>query len=206
MEVDYEAVERARRTLGASWRQQHGFSLTYLPFIARAVATTLGEFPDVNATFTDDALLVHHGVNLGIAVDLNHKGLVVPTVQASQQLSLAELALTINDLTTRARAKKLNLDDMSGGTFTITNLGASNTLLTLPIINQPQVAILSTDGVSRRPVVLTDANGDEHVAIRSIGNLGFSWDHRAFDGAYAVGFLSAVRRKLQTTDWIAALS
>jgi 2-oxoglutarate dehydrogenase E2 component (dihydrolipoamide succinyltransferase) len=201
IEVDYEAVERVRRAQRATWKAEEGFSLTYLPFISRAVIDALHEFPEVNATFTDDALIVHNYLNLGIAVDLDFKGLMVPVIRDADGKRMRAIAREVSDLAARARSKKLSPDEIADGTFTITNPGPYGTLLTMPIINQPQVAILSTDGVKRRPVVVDLPDGGEGIAVHSVGNLSLSWDHRAFDGAYAAAFLHKVKDLLETRDW-----
>jgi len=205
IEVDYEGVDRVRRASKEGWKAEEGFSLTYLPFVSRAVVDAIHEFPEVNATFTDDALIVHNYLNLGIAVDLDFKGLMVPVVRDADTKRMRAIAREISDLAGRARSKKLTPDDISDGTFTITNPGPYGTLLTMPIINQPQVAILSTDGVKRRPIVVELPDGGESIAIHSVGNLALSWDHRAFDGAYAAAFLHKVKELLETRDWAAEL-
>jgi 2-oxoglutarate dehydrogenase E2 component (dihydrolipoamide succinyltransferase) len=201
VEVDYEAVERVRRAQKDTWKAEEGFSLTYLPFVSRAVVDALQEYPEANASFTDDALIVHNYLNLGIAVDLDFKGLMVPVIRDADGKRMRAIAREISDLASRARSKKLTPDDISDGTFTITNPGPYGTLLTMPIINQPQVAILSTDGVKRRPVVIDLPDGSEGIAIHSVGNLALSWDHRAFDGAYAAAFLHRIKEILETRDW-----
>lgn len=205
LEADYEAVERTRRVHGAAFKAEEGFSLTYLPFVARATVEALHEWPNLNSSVGDDALIVHHRINLGIAVDLDHNGLIVPVVSSAEELTLRGMARRIRDLSTRARSKQLNADDISGGTFSITNAGPFGTFLTAPIINQPQVGILSTDGVKRRPVVVTQEDGSEAIAIHSIGLLCLSWDHRAVDGAYAAAFLARVVEILAARDWSAEL-
>jgi 2-oxoglutarate dehydrogenase E2 component (dihydrolipoamide succinyltransferase) len=204
-EVDFEAVDRVRRAHREEWNDAEGFSLTYLPFVSRAVVDAISEFPEVNATFTDEALIVHKYLNLGIAVDLDFMGLMVPVVRDAGSKRMRAIAREIRDLGARARSKKLTPDDISNGTFTITNPGPHGTLVTMPIINQPQVAILSTDGVKRRPVVVELPDGSESIAIHSVGNIVLSWDHRAFDGAYAASFLNQVRNLLETRDWAAEL-
>ena len=201
IEVDYEAVERVRRAERATWKAEEGFSLTYLPFIARAVVDAIRDYPEVNATFGENELIVHNYVNLGVAVDLDFKGLMVPVIHDAETKRLRAIAREVSDLAARARGKKLSPDDIVGGTFTITNPGPFGTLITLPIINQPQVAILSTDGVKRRPVVVDLPDGSEGIAIHSVGNLALAWDHRAFDGAYATAFLRVVKEDLETRDW-----
>jgi pyruvate/2-oxoglutarate dehydrogenase complex dihydrolipoamide acyltransferase (E2) component len=205
IEVDYEGVERVRRAHKEAWRAEEGFGLTYLPFVSRAVVDALREYPELNATFTDEALVVHNQLNLGIAVDLDFKGLMVPVVQGADGKRMRAIAREISDLAARARSKKLTPDDISNGTFTITNPGPFGTLLTMAIINQPQVAILSTDGVKRRPVVVDLPDGSEGIAIHSVGNLALTWDHRAFDGAYATSFLHQVKETIETRDWEAEL-
>ena len=205
LEADYEPIERVRRAHGAQFKAEEGFSLSYLPFVSRACVEALHEWPDLNASVGDDALIVHHQVNLGIAVDLDHKGLIVPVVPAAEELTLRGLARRIHQLADRARTKQLTADDISGGTFTITNAGPFGTFLTAPIINQPQVAILSTDGVKRRPVVVTAADGSEAIAIHSTGLLCLAWDHRAVDGAYAAAFVARIVQILGSHDWAAEL-
>ncbi|MFP5257288.1 MAG: 2-oxoglutarate dehydrogenase, E2 component, dihydrolipoamide succinyltransferase [Acidimicrobiia bacterium] len=205
IEVDFEAVERVRRAEKERWKAEEGFSLTYLPFISRAVVDAIHDFPEVNASFTDEALVVHNYLNLGIAVDLDFKGLMVPVIRDADGKRLRALAREVSDLARRARSKRLSPDEIADGTFTITNPGPYGTFITMPIINQPQVAILSTDGVKRRPVVIDLPDGSEGIAIHSVGNLALSWDHRAFDGAYAAAFLARVKENLETRDWAAEL-
>jgi pyruvate dehydrogenase E2 component (dihydrolipoamide acetyltransferase) len=201
VDTDYSRVEAARSVHKASFKAATGAGLSYLPFVARAVVDAIGQFPQVNATVEGDDLVVHHYVNLGIAVDLDFAGLVVPVIADVDQLRLTALATRLNDRASRARAKRLNADDLAGGTFTITNPGGYGTLLTGPIINQPQVAILSTDGVRMRPVAVPDGDGAWAVAVHPVGNLALSFDHRAFDGAYASAFVAAVRHIIETRDW-----
>ena len=142
----------------------------------------------------DDALIVHRDINLGIAVDLDNEGLIVPVVHNAEELNLRGMARRIRELADRARTRRLTLDDISGGTFSITNAGPFGTLLTGAIINQPQVAILSTDGVARKPVVIELPDGTESIAIHSVGLAAMTFDHRAVDGAYVARFLARVRR------------
>jgi 2-oxoglutarate dehydrogenase E2 component (dihydrolipoamide succinyltransferase) len=201
IEVDFERVERARAVHRAAWKATEGFSLTYLPFIARAFCDAVHEFPKVNASVGDDALIVHHDVNLSIAVDLDFEGLVAPVIRDADGKRLRLIAREVHDLAERARTKKLVPDDVLGGTFTITNPGPFGTFATMPIINQPQVAILSTDGIKKRPVVITGPDGDDTIAIHHTGLLVLTWDHRAFDGAYAAAFLRALRDALEQHNW-----
>ena len=205
VEVDYENVEHVRRRHRDSFRAEEGFSLTYLPFQSRAVIDALRDFPHMNASVGDGELIVHSHVNLSIAVDLDFEGLLAPVVRDAEEKRLRAIARDIHDLATRARSKQLNADEITGGTFTLSNSGSFGSHLVLPIINQPQVAIISTDGVHRRPVVVADADGGESIAIHSVGLLAMSWDHRAFDGAYAAAFLRQVKEILETRDWEAEL-
>jgi pyruvate dehydrogenase E2 component (dihydrolipoamide acetyltransferase) len=204
-ETDFENVERVRKTWGERFKGEEGFSLTYLPFVARAAVEAMRDFPLLNSSVVDDALVVHPEVNLGIAVDLSHEGLIVPVIHRAEEVTLRGLARRIRDLAHRARNRQLNADDIAGGTFSITNDGPFGTYFTVPIINQPQVAILATDGIARRPVVVTHNDGSESIAIHSTGILGVSWDHRAVDGAYVSSFLARVAELLASRDWSAEL-
>ena len=206
IEVDFEGVERVRSAEREAFKAAEGFSLTYLPFISRAVVDAIREYPEVNASFGENELIVHNYVNLGIAVDLDFKGLMVPVIHDADGKRLRALAREISDLARRARGKQLGPDDIAGGTFTITNPGPFGTTMTLPIINQPQVAIVSTDGVKRRPVVIDLPDGSEGIAIHSVGNITLTWDHRAFDGAYASSFLREIKEIIETRDWAPELA
>ena len=205
IEVDYEGVEMVRRASKQAWKAEEGFSLTYLPFIARAVVDALRDYPHLNASFGDDELIVHAGVNLAVAVDIDFQGLLAPVIHGAEGKRLRQIARDVVDLANRARSRKLSPDDLSGGTFTLTNAGQYGTMMQFPIINQPQVAILSTDGVTRKPVVVTDSFGNESIAIHSVGVLAMAWDHRAFDGAYAAAFLHRVKELIETRDWEAEI-
>lgn len=205
IEVDYENVERVRQANKAQFKSEEGFSLTYLPFISRALVDALRDFPHMNASMGDNELVVHGAVNLAIAVDLNFEGLLAPVIHDADGMRMRAIARGIVDVATRARAKKLNADDITRGTFTITNAGQYGTMMQFPIINQPQVAILSTDGISRKPVVVADDHGNESIAIHSVGVLALAWDHRAFDGAYAAAFLAKLKEIIETRDWEAEL-
>ena len=173
--------------------------------MARAVCDALAEFPNINASVGEDQLTVHHYVNLGIAVDLDRRGLIVPVIKGAEGKRLRLLSREIRDLAERARNKKLTPDDVTGGTFTITNPGPYGTLISAPIINQPQVAILSTDGIKKKPVVVETPAGDS-IAIHPVGMIAMSWDHRAIDGAYASKFLHIIRTIIETRDWEAELA
>jgi 2-oxoglutarate dehydrogenase E2 component (dihydrolipoamide succinyltransferase) len=204
-EIDYERVEQVRRVHGERFREEEGFTLTYLPFVARATVEALAEYPHLNASVGDDSLVVHHDVNLGIAVDLDNEGLIVPVVHRAEELNLRGMARRIRDVADRARTKRLSLDDISGGTFSITNSGPFGTLLTGAIINQPQEAILSTDGVSRKPVVVELPDGTESIGIHSMGLVAMNFDHRAVDGAYVARFLARLSAILDDRDWAGEL-
>ncbi|MBI2959740.1 MAG: 2-oxo acid dehydrogenase subunit E2 [Betaproteobacteria bacterium] len=204
VEVDFHRVEEARSAIGEQWKAREGFSLTWLAFIARAVCEAIAEFPWVNASFAGDALTVHKRVHLGIAVDLDFQGLVVPVVRDAHRRDLPGLAREMNRLVLAARGETLKPDDVSGATYTLSNSGSFGTFFTAPIISQPQVAILSTDGVRKKPVVVEGPQG-EVIAIRPVGVLAQSFDHRAFDGAYSAAFLRKVRQILEERDWVAEL-
>ena len=205
VEVDYANVDKTRNSIKESWKTSEGFSLTYLPFISRAVVDALSEFPHLNASIEGDNLVVHSYVDLGIAVDLDYAGLLVPVVRSADAKRLRAIAREIHDLASRARGRKLSPDEINGGTFTLSNNGSAGALIAMPIINQPQVAILSTDAIVRKPVVVAMPDGSESIAIHPMGHLSMSWDHRAFDGAYAGRFLSRVKQILETQDWSAEL-
>jgi 2-oxoglutarate dehydrogenase E2 component (dihydrolipoamide succinyltransferase) len=188
VEADLVRIEAERRKTG----------LTYLPYIARATIDALREFPQLNATLEDDTLTTYDGVHLGIAVSLGEGGLIVPIIRDAQELSVEGLAKRIKDLAVRARNNQLQPDEVRGGSFTITNPGGYGSIIATPVINQPQVAILDTEAVVKRPVVITDELGNDSIAIRPMTYLCMSWDHRALDGALAAQFLSALRKKLET--------
>ncbi|MFT5485134.1 MAG: pyruvate dehydrogenase E2 component (dihydrolipoamide acetyltransferase) [Paracoccaceae bacterium] len=205
VEADFARVARARTGVSGAWKKREGFSLTYLPFIAKAVCEAIREFPRVNGAIDGENLVVFRRVNLGIAVDLDFDGLVAPVIKDADQMSLQELARAIRDVSERARTNQLKPDDFTEGTYTISNSGVFGTMITAPIINQPQVAILSTDGITKKPVVIETEDGDT-IGIRPVGVLAQSFDHRAIDGAYSAAFLNRVREILQTKDWSTVLS
>jgi len=203
VEVDFERLERVRQAHRDRFKKAEGFSLTYLPFIARATIDALKAFPVVNSSFNleEKTATFHKKVDLGIAIDLNQEGLVVARVRDADNLRLVGIARNIRDLAERGRAGKLGLDDLTGSTFTITNPGPFGSFMSAPIINVPNVAILSTDTVTKRPTVVTTPEGQDMIAIRHIGYLGLSWDHRAFDGSTAVLFLQRIKENIETWDW-----
>lgn len=203
MEVDFEKVERVRQAHKAEFKAEEGYSLTYLPFIARATLDALKEFPVVNSSFYLDQkkAVFHSALNLGIAIDLDQAGLLVATIKDADSLRMVGLARSIRSLADKARSGKLDPNDISGSTFTITNPGPFGSFMSAPIINVPNVAILSTDTVSKRAVVVTTPDGQDTIAIRHIGYLGLTWDHRAFDGSVAVLFLRKIKENLESWDW-----
>ena len=201
VEVDYANVDNTRAKTKDEFKSAEGFSLTYLPFISRAVVDALVDFPHMNASISGTDLIVHRYVDLGIAVDIEGLGLLVPVVRSAEGKRLRAIAREISDLATRAKSRKLSPDEIQGGTFTISNNGSAGSVLTMAIINQPQVAILSTDAIVRKPVVVNVPGGGESIAIHPVGHLAMSWDHRAFDGAYAANFLVRVKEILETRDW-----
>jgi 2-oxoglutarate dehydrogenase E2 component (dihydrolipoamide succinyltransferase) len=195
VEVDMARVAALRAALKEPMARR-GVRLTYLAFVARATVEALGEFPVLNASVDGDELVHHDDVNLGIAVALDD-GLIVPVIPKAQRLSLEGMAAAIADVAERARAKRLEPDEVHGGTFTITNPGQFGAVLATPIINQPQVGILDLEAIVKRPVVVQDPDGGDSIAIRPMTYLPMSWDHRALDGATAARFLSRVRERLE---------
>ena len=187
IEADMSRVEAARRQLG----------VTALAFVARATIAALREHPALNAWLEGDRYTRVREVHLGIAVSLGDDGLIVPIIHNAHELSEEGLAARIRDLAQRARARQLTPDEVQGGTFTITAPGQYGSIMATPIINQPQVGILDFEAVVKRPVVVTDADGNDSIAIRPITILGLSWDHRALDGALSAQFLATVKRELE---------
>ena len=188
IEVDMSRVEAARAKLG----------VTALAFVARATVDALREHPALNAWLNGEDYARPEDVNLGIAVSLGEDGLIVPVIHKAQELSVEGLAARIRDIARRARARELTADDVLGGTFTITNPGQFGSIMATPIINQPQVGILDLEAVVKRPVVITDQDGNDSIAIRPMTILGLSWDHRALDGALSAQFLATVKRRLES--------
>jgi pyruvate dehydrogenase E2 component (dihydrolipoamide acetyltransferase) len=203
VEVDFDNVERVRTEYKARFKKETGASLSYLPFISRAVCDALRVFPTVNSSIDLESktMTLHPYVNLGVAVDLDEQGLVVPVVRDADALNIRGIASAIATKAAAARAKELPNKEMQGSTFTITNPGPYASYASSPIINQPNVAILCTDGVKRRPVAVGDA-----IAIHPVGIIGMVYDHRAFDGSTASKFLLHIRDSLEQRDWSAELS
>ena len=203
VEVDFDNIERVRTEYKARFKKETGASLSYLPFISRAVCDALRVFPTVNSSIDLESktMTLHPYVNLGVAVDLDEQGLVVPVVKDADTLNIRGIASQIATKAAAARAKELSNKEMQGSTFTITNPGPFASYASSPIINQPNVAILCTDGVKRRPVAIGDA-----IAIHPMGIIGMVYDHRAFDGSTASKFLLHIRDSLEQRDWSAELS
>jgi 2-oxoisovalerate dehydrogenase E2 component (dihydrolipoyl transacylase) len=199
MEVDMSRVAKLRTTRRAEFEQRYGAKLTYLPFVARAVCDALRQYPTLNASWSDEGIIVRRELNLGIAVALE-ESLIVPVIRNADRLSIAGLAAIMQDLGDRARTNKLKLDEIQGGTFTLNNTGALGTVLTQAIINQPQAGILAMDAVIKRAVVVNDA-----IAIRPMMNLGLSFDHRINDGLQATRFVKKVKELLENIDDTGAL-
>jgi pyruvate dehydrogenase E2 component (dihydrolipoamide acetyltransferase) len=201
VEVDFSGVEAARGALQKAWKEREATSLTYLPFVARAVALALPDFPHLNAHVEGDSLTVYKAINLSVAVDLDRGGLVAPVMKNVATLRVPDIARAIAKIAGRARTNAIKPDDMTEGTYSLTNNGSFGTFITAPVINQPQVAILSVDGVHRRPWVVVDDRG-ERIEIRPVGVLAHSFDHRAVDGAYSGAYLRRVKQILETREWI----
>jgi pyruvate dehydrogenase E2 component (dihydrolipoamide acetyltransferase) len=203
IEVDLEKIEQVRQKHKAAFRKAEGGSLTYLPFIGRAVCDGLRAFPPLNCSIDMDSrtITLHHYVNLGIAVDVPGLGLMAPVISDADGLNLRGLARAIRDVGTRAKDRKLGSADLTGSTFTISNPGPMGTYASAAVINQPNVAILTTEGVARRVVAVGDAIAIHHTCV-----LGLSYDHRALDGVVAAQFLAYVRDACQDRDWEAELA
>ena len=197
--VDMTRIVRLREREKAGFEQRHGVKLTYMPFIAVAAIEALRRYPIVNASLVENQIHYHANINLGIAVALEW-GLIVPTVREAEKRSFADLAKTIADLAVRARAKKLLPDEVGGSTFTLTNPGIFGDEFGIPIINQPEAAILAIGALKKDPVVLTDAEGNDTIAIRSMEYFCLGFDHRLIDGADAGKFMSEFKRQLETWD------
>ena len=208
VEVDYENVARVRASHGPAFKAAEGSSLTYLPFIARATMDALAAFPVVHSLLDIEAGThsFPRAVNLGIAVDLDQKGLVVANIADADSRTLRGLARSIRAVAADARGGKLGPDDLTGFTFSITNPGPFGSFMSAPIIPHPTAAILSTDTVTKKPVVVELPDGSDALAIHHIGYLGLSWDHRVFDGSTAVLFLARIKENLETWDWEQELS
>jgi pyruvate dehydrogenase E2 component (dihydrolipoamide acetyltransferase) len=195
VEINMEHVVRTRQRVKDAFAAREGFSLTYTPFVTRAVTEALLTYPMVNSELRGEDIVVRHYVNMGVAVSYE-EGLIVPVVKGADTMNLVGVARSINDLATRARTKKLKPDEVQGATFSITNPGPFGSILSVPIINTPNTAILAFDAIEKRPVVIDDA-----IAIRHMVYISLSWDHRVIDGALASQFLARVKENLETWDW-----
>ena len=201
IEVDMSRVVAIRAKVKQEYQSAYGVNPTYLAFIARAVVETLREYPWINGEIRGDQIVTRNYVNLGFAVELaDGKGLIVPVVKNAEGLNLLGLARSVADVARRAREKQLTPDDVTGGTFTITNPGGYGTFHGTPVISQPQAAILGTYAVVKRPWVVQDDLGEDVIAIRPIMNLTLTYDHRLVDGALAGRFLRDLREKLESWD------
>jgi 2-oxoglutarate dehydrogenase E2 component (dihydrolipoamide succinyltransferase) len=199
-EMDMSNVARLRAKHRSAFEASYGTKLSYMPFAMMAAAKALRAFPVVNASVDGDTIVYKQDVNLGIAVSLDW-GLIVPVVKNADQLNLGGLAIALNDLAGRARGKQLKPDEIQGGTFTLTNPGVFGDTFGLPVINQPQVAIMGMGAVKKRPVVVQDALGQDVLAIREIMFSALSFDHRIIDGATADLFMAAVKKELETSTF-----
>ena len=190
-EVDVTNLVRYREAEKESFKARHGTSLTYLPFVAQIVCDALKHFPWLNSTWSDEGVILKHYINLGIAVSIPD-GLIVPVVKDADKLGFTELVRKMNDLIERARSKQLKPEEVQAGTFTLNNTGATGSVASQPIINQPQAAILTTESIVKRPVVINDA-----IAVRHMMNMAMSFDHRIVDGMMAGQFLGTIKEKLE---------
>src|SRR4029077_8759492 len=196
MEIDWTNVAKSRESVRESFKAREGYELTYLPFAIKAVTIALRRHPNVNARWTDQGILKVKAINLGIAISLGDDGLVVPVIKNADDLSITGIARAVRDLATRAKAKKLTLQDFDGGTFTVNNGGTLGTYLSYPIVNPGQAAIMTTEAIGKRVVALDD----DSIGIRTMGNVVMSFDHRVMDGATAAAFLRDVKAWIQGVD------
>ena len=201
IEVDMTGVVNLRKKWKPVYAERHGVNLTYVPFVARATMDAIGRWPWVNSEVRGETALIKRYVNLGMAVAIDDsKGLMVPVIHHAEELNLVGLSRAVIDLAEKARTKTLTPDEMSGGTFTITNPGVFGALIGTPIIPEGQVAILDVEAIVKRPVVVTDRHGNDAIAIRHMMFLCLSYDHRLVDGAYAAQFMAQVKQNLEGWD------
>ena len=196
MEVDMSKVVAHRKANKAAFAKD-GVNLTFTAYFMQAIVAGLKAYPNVNSSWTDEGLLIHPSINIGMATSLGEEGLIVPVIKGADGLSLLGMARAVNDFANRARSKKLNPDDVKGGTFTLTNHGVSGSLFAFPVINQPQCGILGVGVMQKRAVVATDTDGNDSIAIRPMVYLSFVFDHRILDGASADWFLMTVKETLE---------
>ena len=195
-EVDVTRIVNLRNKMKGAFEQRYNTRLTFMPFFVRAAIIGLQQFPIINASVEGENLDYHRHINMGIAVALDW-GLIVPVVKNAEELNFLGLQRAITDLGERARTKKLTPDEVQGSTFTVTNPGSFGAVFGLPIINQPNLAILGVGGITKAPVVVTDAQGNDSIAIRSLVHLTLGYDHRAVDGAVADQFMALVKKTLE---------
>lgn len=205
IEVDFSRVARIKALAGPSFERQEGYPLTWTPFVSKALIQTLLRFPQLNSTWNGDGTITQkRHVDLGIAVALEN-GLIVPVIKGAEAMNLMGLARAVRDLAARARSRRLTPDDVAGGTFTLTNPGGFGSILSVPIINRGQAAILAFDAVVKRPVVVSSESGEDSIGIRPMSYLSVSWDHRIIDGAEAARFLSHLKDLLEEADFASDL-
>ncbi|HET9782317.1 MAG TPA: dihydrolipoamide acetyltransferase family protein [Candidatus Dormibacteraeota bacterium] len=192
-EIDVTNLVRYREAEKDSFKSRHGTALTYLPFVAQILCEALKQFPWLNSSWSDEGVILKRYINLGVAVAIPD-GLIVPVVRDADRLGFTDLVKTINDLVERARNKQLKPDDVQGGTFTLNNTGATGSIASQPIINQPQAAIITTESIIKRPIVIDDA-----IAIRHMMNMCLSFDHRIIDGMMAGEFINSIKKRLE--EW-----
>jgi 2-oxoglutarate dehydrogenase E2 component (dihydrolipoamide succinyltransferase) len=199
-EVDYSGIAKLRNRVKARFEEQNGTKLTFLPFVLRAAIAALKARPLVNASIAGDDVVFHRDVNLGIAVALDW-GLIVPVIRRADELSLVGLARAASDLAARARAKKLLPDEVQGGTFTVTNHGSFGSLFATPVINQPQVGIMGVGAIEKRAKVVEMPDGSDSLAIKTMGYVALTFDHRLIDGAEGDAFVNVVKTTLEEGTW-----
>jgi 2-oxoisovalerate dehydrogenase E2 component (dihydrolipoyl transacylase) len=195
-EVDVTNLVRYREAEKEGFRARHGVPLTYMPFVVQIVCDALTQFPWLNSSWSDEGVVLKHYINMGIAVAIPD-GLIVPVLKDADQRGFTDLVRSLNDLVDRARSKQLKPDDVQGGTFTLNNTGSTGSVASQPIINQPQAAILTTESIIKRPVVIGDG-----IAVRDMMNMCLSFDHRIIDGMMAGQFLNTIKKRLE--EWTAA--
>ena len=196
MEADMSKVVAHRKAHKATFAKD-GVKLTFTAYFMQAIVAGLKAYPNVNSSWSDEGILIHSAINIGMAASLEKDGLIVPVIKGADALSLLGMARAVNDFAVRARSKKLKPDEVRGGTFTLTNHGVSGSLFALPIINQPQCGILGVGAIQKRAIVVTDAGGNDSIAIRPMLYLSFVFDHRVLDGASADSFLMKVKETLE---------
>ena len=199
--VDFSKIARLRASAKDGFQSKEGTKLSFMPFIFKAVATALKAHKTVNASIDGTNIVYKKDINIGMAVDMPGRGLIVPVIKQADQLSLVGFAKTANDLADRARSKKLKPEETQGGTFTVTNPGVFGSLFGTPVINQPQVAILGVGTIEKRPIVVEDENGNDALAIKTMCYLAITYDHRLVDGADADRFMIDLKKVIEQDPW-----